>query len=266
MQPVAASTDDKNKKGQAGPKGAPRAGCFNCGGPHYLSACPTATKEDRERLAASKQSKKGGQPPRGGTANLRRLADCLPAQTRSIVLEDAFKVAFCADSGADRSGMSMMVYGQFVKACPEAEQAVRLEEPLTCKGADGKPIEVKMTVNLHLKLTTAAGSVRIAKPVECLVIPGDSTEFLLGIDLLTMLGIDVLRQLDMLVANAMRGERDDEFDDVDEPQVGSSAGLSDEVLAAVEKMIERAVEKVSRQNWCLHSAGLRLDLTYGDSG
>ncbi|GMF18847.1 unnamed protein product [Phytophthora fragariaefolia] len=143
---------------------------------------------------------------------IKKLADCLPTQTRSIVLGDAFKVAFCADSGADRSGMSVKVYEKFVEACPEAEQAVELEEPLTCKGADGKTIEVKMTVKLHLKLTTAAG-------------------------------IDVLRQLDMLVANAMRGERDDEFDDVDEPQIGSSAALSAEVLAAVEIMIERALGK-----------------------
>ncbi|GMG15129.1 unnamed protein product [Phytophthora fragariaefolia] len=225
QEPTAASKDNKNKKDEGGPKGTSKAGCFNCGGPHYLSACPTATKEDRERLASSNNIKKGGEPPRGGTANLRRLADCLPTQTRSIVLGDAFKVAFCADSGADRSGMSVKVYEQFVEACPESEQAVELEEPRTCKGADGNTIEVKMTVKLHLKLTTAAGSVRIAKPVECLVIPGDSTEFLLGNDLLTTLGIDVLRQLDMLVANAMRGERDDEFDDVDEPQIGSSAAL-----------------------------------------
>ncbi|GMF42819.1 unnamed protein product [Phytophthora fragariaefolia] len=78
---------------------------------------------------------------------------------------------------------------------------------------------------------------------KCLVTPGDSTEFLLGNDLLTTLGIDMLRQLDMLVAHAMRGERDDEFDDADEPLIGSSASLSAAVLAAVVNMIERAVEK-----------------------
>ncbi|KAE8968525.1 hypothetical protein PF007_g26555 [Phytophthora fragariae] len=100
--------------------------------------------------------------------------------------------------------MSMEIYERFVKACPEAAKAVRLEKPLVFKGADGEPIEVKLIVNLHLNLTTAAGSVRIAKPVECLIIPGDSTEFLLGNDVLNMLGIDVSRQLDLLVANAMR--------------------------------------------------------------
>ncbi|OWY99161.1 hypothetical protein PHMEG_00029891, partial [Phytophthora megakarya] len=158
--------------------------------------------------------------------------------------------------------MSMMIYERFVKNCPEAEKAVRLEEPLICKGADGQPIEVKMTVNLHLKLTTVAGTVRIAKPVECLVIPGDSTEFLLGNDVLTMLGIDVLRQLDLLVANTTRDERDDEFDDVDEAQIGSSARLSEEVLVEVEKMVDRAVENGFPKKLVasLHRIATRFDL------
>jgi hypothetical protein len=162
--------------------------------------------------------------------------------THSIVLEDTFSVAFCADSGADRSGMSMTVYEKFVTACPEV-QAVRLEEPLMCSGADGKLIEVNMTVNLHLRLRTVAGSVRIAKPVECLIIPGDTDEFLLGNDVLTMLGIDVQLQLDLFVANATQKEQDDEFDDADEPQVGSSTVLTDGLRAAVETLIECAVEK-----------------------
>ncbi|KAE8997590.1 hypothetical protein PR001_g19545 [Phytophthora rubi] len=138
--------------------------------------------------------------------------------------------------------MSMTVYEEFVKVCPEV-RAVSLEEPLTCKGADGKPIEVNMTIQVHLRLRTVAGSVRIAKPVECLIIPGDADEFLLGNDVLTMLGIDGQRQLDLFVANAAQNEQDDEFDDVDEPQIGSSAVLSEDLLAAVETLIEIAIEK-----------------------
>ncbi|KAE9313241.1 hypothetical protein PF008_g19784 [Phytophthora fragariae] len=87
--------------------------------------------------------------------------------------------------------MSMTVYEEFVKVCPEV-RAVSLEEPLTCKGVDGKPIE---------------------------------------------------RQLDLFVANAAQNEQDDEFDDVDEPQIGSSAVLSEDLLAAVETLIEIAIEK-----------------------
>ncbi|GMF51009.1 unnamed protein product [Phytophthora fragariaefolia] len=45
VQPAAESSGDK--KDQPGQKGAPMTGCFHCGGAHYLSGCPTATKEDR---------------------------------------------------------------------------------------------------------------------------------------------------------------------------------------------------------------------------
>ncbi|KAG3239380.1 hypothetical protein PI124_g15680 [Phytophthora idaei] len=138
--------------------------------------------------------------------------------------------------------MSIIVYEKFVKACPEVK-AVKLEEPFTCKGADGKPIEVKMIVNLHLRLRTVAGSVRIAKPVECLIIPGDATEFLLGNDVLTMLGIDVYEQLDLLVTNAAQDGQDDEFDDVNEPQIGSNVELSDEIRVAVDDLVEKAKRK-----------------------
>ncbi|EEY62036.1 uncharacterized protein PITG_22437 [Phytophthora infestans T30-4] len=97
-----------------------------------------------------------------------------------------------------------------------------------------------MVVNLQLRLRTSAGSVRISKPVECLIIPGDAAEFLLGNDVLTMLGIDVQRQLDMFVANAVQNGEDDIFDDIDEPQIGSSVNLSDEQRNAVEALITKA--------------------------
>ncbi|KAE8903459.1 hypothetical protein PF003_g12429 [Phytophthora fragariae] len=63
VQPAAESSGDK--KVQPGQKGAPKTGCFHCGGPHYLSGCPTANKEDRDRLANSKQNKRGGEHPAG---------------------------------------------------------------------------------------------------------------------------------------------------------------------------------------------------------
>ncbi|GMF38556.1 unnamed protein product [Phytophthora fragariaefolia] len=177
--------------------------------------------------------------PRG----LAKTQGFLPMSTLSLVLEDASTVDVCADSGADRSEMSMEIYERFGKACPAAVKVVRLEKPLACKGADDKSIEVKMIVNLHLKLTTAARSVRIAKPDECLVIPDDSMEFLLGNDVFSLLGIAVPRQLDLLVGITIRDEQADEFDDIHEPQVGSSAGLDTELLTVVGNRIENAVRK-----------------------
>ncbi|KAF4045466.1 hypothetical protein GN244_ATG02211 [Phytophthora infestans] len=51
-----------DKKDFSTKKGAPQTGCSHCGGPHYLSSCPTATKEDRDLLEV-KQSKKGVKTP-----------------------------------------------------------------------------------------------------------------------------------------------------------------------------------------------------------
>ncbi|GMF48225.1 unnamed protein product [Phytophthora fragariaefolia] len=180
---------------------------------------------------------------KGTKKKCKLLVNSLPRfATKTSKKAGATSLPFCADSGADRSGMSMAVYEEFVKVCPEV-RAVSLEEPITCTGADGKPIQVDMSVQLHLRLRTVAGSVRIAKPVECLIIPGDTDEILLGNDVLTMLGINVQRQLDLFVANAMQNEQDDEFDDVDEPQIGSCVVLSEELRVAVEKLIEIAIGK-----------------------
>ncbi|ETK74038.1 hypothetical protein L915_19092 [Phytophthora nicotianae] len=64
--------------------------------------------------------------------------------------------------------------------------------------ADNTSVYVNWTVKLNVRLSTIAGNVHVAEPVECLNIPGDSGEFLLGNDLLLKLGIDVKRQLDLL--------------------------------------------------------------------
>ncbi|KAJ8577678.1 hypothetical protein ON010_g1529 [Phytophthora cinnamomi] len=156
----------------------------------------------------------------------RRIARAQPRMTVGVLLRRSVKrqefllvrttpiydVPFCADSGADWSGMNMAVYDEFVKACPDV-RVVTLEEPLTYKGADGMPIEVNMSLQLHLRLRTVARS------------------------------IDVERQLDLLVANAIPNEQDDEIDDVDEPQIGSSVVLSVELRVTVDKLLEVAIEK-----------------------
>ncbi|KAE9174363.1 hypothetical protein PF004_g26682 [Phytophthora fragariae] len=57
-------TDRRQQKGgqsgRAAAKGAPKSGCFHCGGPRYLSKCPTATPAEREKLLTDrKQDNKG---------------------------------------------------------------------------------------------------------------------------------------------------------------------------------------------------------------
>ncbi|OWZ06561.1 hypothetical protein PHMEG_00021162 [Phytophthora megakarya] len=190
---------------------------FHWGGEHYFSNCPTATKKDHECL----------------NAKLSKMV-ARPGRTLLIVLEDCFSVAFCADSGTNRSGMSITVYKEFMKVCPEVREA-KLDQPLTCKDANGKPITVTMIVNLHLRLRTVAGSVRIAVPVQ------DADEFLLGNDMLKMLGIGVQRQLGLFVANVLQTDEDDEFDDQDEPQIGSSIGIYNDLKVVVEHLVKSAI-------------------------
>ncbi|OWZ15224.1 LOW QUALITY PROTEIN: hypothetical protein PHMEG_00011171 [Phytophthora megakarya] len=91
---------------------------------------------------------------------------------------------------------------------------------------------------LNLGIRTAVGSIRIAKPVECLIVPGTSAEFVQGNDLLTMLGIDVEKQLDVFVATLCKVNKM-----TNEPEIGSSVELNGEVRAAIEKIIDKASEK-----------------------
>ncbi|OWZ08865.1 hypothetical protein PHMEG_00018526 [Phytophthora megakarya] len=169
---------------------------FHCGGEHYFSNCPTATKKDHECLNA-------------------KLSKMVARLGRVKWIYDGLGTFWAA-----RGGMSMTVYKEFMKVCPE------LDQPLTCKGANGKPITVTMIVNLHLRLRTVAGRTLIR----------------LGNDMLKMLGIGVQRQLDLFVANVLQTDEDDEFDDQDEPQIGSSIGMSNDLKVVVEHFVKSSIE------------------------
>ncbi|KAG2761401.1 hypothetical protein PC129_g9480 [Phytophthora cactorum] len=98
---------------------------------------------------------------------------------------------------------------------------------------------------LHLLIPTAAGPVEPMSPVDVLIVDIDDDEFIVGNDLLNALGIEVDRQLEMLA------DREDdetsgyttelEADDV--PATTSATEPSDDdIFAAVERLIDRAVE------------------------
>jgi hypothetical protein len=143
---------------------------------------------------------------------------------------------YCADSGAFKSCVSRRDVEALVKIDTSVE-AHRLQQPIQCELVGGTTMEVSETVYLTLALRTAAGPVNINDPVECLVVDGDG-EFLLGRDVLTRLGIDVEKQLELLASTGH-----DEDDGMDEdPVVG--AGPDDmEIRSAVETMIARALEE-----------------------
>ncbi|KAJ8576744.1 hypothetical protein ON010_g2463 [Phytophthora cinnamomi] len=130
--------------------------------------------------------------------------------------------------------MSERVFRQLKDVCPDIE-CVELEKPLPCITVGGE-VEVRRAVNVHVTLRTAAGPVSISSPVQCLIVPGDLEEFLLGKEMLAVLGIDVDRELEML-ALLSHEEDSDEFD---EPDVSPRAEVSDELLELVNALVEKA--------------------------
>jgi hypothetical protein len=122
---------------------------------------------------------------------------------------------------------------------------------------DGASILVNVLVELRLSLSTAAGRVKISEPVECLVIPGDSKEFLLGKDVLKSFGIDVERQIEQLAAKSMDERRACENE---EPELGKNTEDKEELTDAICKLVEQAVMKGFPAEY---SDELQLALTFG---
>ncbi|OWZ14905.1 hypothetical protein PHMEG_00011539 [Phytophthora megakarya] len=137
------------------------------------------------------------------------------------------------DSGAYKSCISR---GDVEKLEGTDVEIVKLHQPVSCDLVGGQSLEVKEVVYLKLSLRTAAGPVNIHTPVECLIVEGDD-DFLLGQDVLSMLGIDVDRQLELLAWSD--GADDDDI--VEDPAV--SRKDEDEIKQAVELMISRALDE-----------------------
>ncbi|OWZ11617.1 hypothetical protein PHMEG_00015336 [Phytophthora megakarya] len=96
---------------------------------------------------------------------------------------------------------------------------------------------------LHLLIHTATGPVQPMNAVDVLIADADDDEFIVGNHLLYALGIDVLRQSDML---AGRGEDETSGDTIeletDELTVSDNKSSDDDIFAAVERLLDRAVE------------------------
>ncbi|ETK81802.1 hypothetical protein L915_12719 [Phytophthora nicotianae] len=87
----------------------------------------------------------------------------------------------------------------------------KLKEAVVLRTAGGHIIQAHGSVDVSLRINTAAGPVCLTKPVKCLVIDGDEEEFILGKDFLTTLGIDVDRQLEQLVGSDIADEDPEKF-------------------------------------------------------
>ncbi|POM66999.1 Hypothetical protein PHPALM_17061 [Phytophthora palmivora] len=190
-----------------GAKGVPKEGCFHCGGPHYLSKCPTSTHAEVMNCSLSTNTTRKG--PKGRH-----------------------------HSGADRCCLDESCFERLRKVKPDIVR-IKLNEPLQRMMADGTSVRVDWIVQLKLRLQTVAG-----KPVECLVILGDSAEFLLGSDLLLKLGIDVERQIDLLDVPLAADVNGNELDNDDEPVIGRTVIREEEedVRTGILEFVELAIK------------------------
>ncbi|KAG3118917.1 hypothetical protein PI125_g2467 [Phytophthora idaei] len=104
-------------------------------------------------------------------ARLKPLGECLPVPSRTVTLSGVLQLPYCPDSGSDYT----VTFGSnWVVADKKAK--------------------------LHLLIHTAAGPVEPISTVAVLIVDIGDDEFIVGNDLLNALGIDVDRQLEMLVA------------------------------------------------------------------
>lgn len=168
-----------------------------------------------------------------GTARLRRIRKCLPEGKPTVRVNDLLELPYCADSGAYKSCISRE---DLEKLNGTEIETFRLRQSITCDLVGGQSLEVKETVYLTLLLRTTAGPVNIHSPVEYLVVEGHD-EFLLGRDVLSMLGIDVDRQIELFAWSD--GADDDDIED--DPAI--SREDEDEIREAVEAMIARALDE-----------------------
>lgn len=154
------------------------------------------------------------------------------------MLEEKLSMAYCADSGAEKSIISARNLNR-LRELGGLVETKKLKQPLQCETVGKFKITSNYSVHLHIKLHTAAGPVQPVRPYEVLVIEEDEEEFILGEDILNDLGISVDRQLEQL---AERSAADDDdpicFDD----ELGVKRTPDADVKRAVENMISSALE------------------------
>ncbi|KAE9124086.1 hypothetical protein PF005_g6118 [Phytophthora fragariae] len=99
-------------------------------------------------------------------------------------------------------------------------------------------VEARESVRLQVRLHTAAGPVKPAESVTCLVIEEEEDEFIVGNDVLLSLGIEVSRQLEQLAGGYSELD-DDPFETEDDAHSGLD---EEEIRAGIELLIEAAQE------------------------
>ncbi|OWZ03681.1 LOW QUALITY PROTEIN: hypothetical protein PHMEG_00024543 [Phytophthora megakarya] len=205
----------------------PNGGCLKCRGDHWLVRCPEATQEEKTSLLRQQHERRD----REKAEKRKRIKECLNVPVKVVELNGVHSMPFCADSGADTSIIS--------RTQPRMLKLTKLPREVPVKAAGGHSLHLKYSVEVNLKIHTAAGPVCLTTPVKCLVIEEEESEFIIGKDVLGTLGIDVERQLEQLVEN---GSADDDDPTNCDDDIEFGVECDTDVRIAVEEMIDHAVE------------------------
>ncbi|GMF59946.1 unnamed protein product [Phytophthora fragariaefolia] len=187
----------KQNTGKRATSSAPTGGCLKCKGDHWLVHCPTASADEKKELLQKMQDRRDSNkaPKWSGrdAGRLKRIKDCLSKHDKNIVLEERLFMPYCADTGADKSIISVLKLKEFEKLGGHGK-TTKLARRIVCETVGKHEILAQRSVLLQIMLHTAAGPVRPVKPYEVLVIDDDEDEFILGEDILNDLGISRQQQ------------------------------------------------------------------------
>lgn len=107
-KPQGQSSDAQNAKPSneraATDRGGSKRTCLHCKGDYFVRNCPTASKDEKDKLLAQlrETSKK---PKPAGDAKAKRVVNCSGAgrvdPSASVCPNDKYSIPYCADSGSD---------------------------------------------------------------------------------------------------------------------------------------------------------------------
>ncbi|KAE8979193.1 hypothetical protein PR001_g24625 [Phytophthora rubi] len=198
----------------------PPSPCPKCQEMDWLSNCPKASDAEKValRLKLRETTKARG-------SRVKRLKRLMPAASRTATINCVLELPCCPDSGSDHTVQTL------------------LDTLVQCLTFGAHPVVAKTQALLHVLIHTAAGPVESAEAVPRLMVDMDDDEFIIGRDLLATLGTDVDRQLEQLAAHRDDETSGDPFSlEADEPPAERQAATDDEVCAAVEDLVERALQ------------------------
>lgn len=219
--------------------GGPPGPCLKCKEMHWLRNCPKATEEGKDELFKSFREARNKKKSR-----VKRLGEMIPTSDRTVTLNGVLELPYCPDSGSDHTVIGRSYWDKLCLADPSVK-AEPLEVPIRNQAFGSSWVSAGSKARLHVMIHTAAGPVKPMDPVDVLIMDADDDEFIVGNDLLVLLGINVDQQLEQL---ASRGDDETSGDSIEleaDEMPFNPDGLppsDDDIFAAVERLISRAVE------------------------